>query len=197
MGYPVICMLYFWSLLALMRSLWWSLTHRFFTLEIGTTLCPNGPINRWFLGNTNTTKANFKSRADHFMISCVRVVFLTNAKVQILWLMLRAGLPNFLPLARILDIHVAFFKPFCSIPFFFPNFCLWLCFQAKAGDRTIGSIVCKAERELEEEPYTGYIAMLAVDTAYRKHGIGQILFDRMNGARKSVCLCSVGFNLVH
>ena len=45
--------------------------------------------------------------------------------------------------------------------------------QAKAGDQTVGSIVCKAERELEDDPYTGYIAMLAVDTAFRKHGIGK------------------------
>lgn len=45
--------------------------------------------------------------------------------------------------------------------------------QARAGDRTVGSIVCKAERESEDDPYTGYIAMLAVDTAYRKHGIGE------------------------
>lgn len=45
--------------------------------------------------------------------------------------------------------------------------------QAKAGDQTVGSIVCKAERELEDDPYTGYIAMLAVDTAFRKHGIGE------------------------
>lgn len=45
--------------------------------------------------------------------------------------------------------------------------------QAKAGDRTVGSIVCKAERELEDDPLTGYIAMLAVDTTFRKHGIGE------------------------
>eukprot|EP00904_Undaria_pinnatifida_P007424 jgi/Undpi1/3811/HiC_scaffold_16.g07180.m1 len=50
-----------------------------------------------------------------------------------------------------------------------------LCFVAKAGERTVGSIVCKAERELEDDPYTGYIAMLAVDTAFRKHGIGTSL----------------------
>ncbi|CAN0402912.1 unnamed protein product, partial [Laminaria digitata] len=46
---------------------------------------------------------------------------------------------------------------------------------AKAGDQTVGSIVCKAEREMEDDPYTGYIAMLAVDTAFRKHGIGTSL----------------------
>lgn len=45
--------------------------------------------------------------------------------------------------------------------------------QAKAGEATVGAIVCKAERELEDDPYTGYIAMLAVDTTYRKHGIGE------------------------
>lgn len=37
----------------------------------------------------------------------------------------------------------------------------------------MGSIVCKAERELEDDPLTGYIAMLAVDTTFRKHGIGE------------------------
>ncbi|CAM9953470.1 unnamed protein product, partial [Discosporangium mesarthrocarpum] len=44
--------------------------------------------------------------------------------------------------------------------------------QARAGGRTIGAIVAKAEREHEQDPLSGYIAMLAVDTAYRKHGIG-------------------------
>lgn len=39
----------------------------------------------------------------------------------------------------------------------------------------MGSIVCKAERELEDDPLTGYIAMLAVDTTFRKHGIGKDL----------------------
>ena len=47
--------------------------------------------------------------------------------------------------------------------------------QAKAGDHTVGTIVCKAERELEDDPLTGYIAMLAVDTTFRKHGIGEHL----------------------
>lgn len=51
--------------------------------------------------------------------------------------------------------------------------------QAKAGDRTVGSIVCKAERELEDDPLTGYIAMLAVDTTFRKHGVGEHLFIRL------------------
>lgn len=37
----------------------------------------------------------------------------------------------------------------------------------------MGSIVCKAEREVEDDPLTGYIAMLAVDTSFRKHGIGK------------------------
>lgn len=45
--------------------------------------------------------------------------------------------------------------------------------QAKAGEATVGAIVCKAERELEDDPYTGYIAMLAVDTTFRKHGVGK------------------------
>lgn len=39
----------------------------------------------------------------------------------------------------------------------------------------MGSIVCKAERELDDDPLTGYIAMLAVDTTFRKHGIGKHL----------------------
>lgn len=45
--------------------------------------------------------------------------------------------------------------------------------QARVGERTVGSIVCKAEKEMDDDPYTGYIAMLAVDTTYRKHGIGE------------------------
>ncbi|CAM9173358.1 unnamed protein product [Ectocarpus sp. 4 AP-2014] len=53
-----------------------------------------------------------------------------------------------------------------------------LCFVAKAGDRTVGSIVCKAEREVEDDPLTGYIAMLAVDTSFRKHGIGTALASK-------------------
>ncbi|CAM9737138.1 unnamed protein product [Ascophyllum nodosum] len=53
-----------------------------------------------------------------------------------------------------------------------------LCFVAKADDLTVGAIVCKAERELEDDPFTGYIAMLAVDTSYRKHGIGTALASK-------------------
>lgn len=53
-----------------------------------------------------------------------------------------------------------------------------LCFVARVGERTVGSIVCKAEKEMDDDPYTGYIAMLAVDTTYRKHGIGTALASR-------------------
>ncbi|CAM9166582.1 unnamed protein product [Choristocarpus tenellus] len=50
-----------------------------------------------------------------------------------------------------------------------------LCFIARAGGRTVGTIVGKAEHEHDKEPLSGYIAMLAVDTEYRKHGIGTAL----------------------
>ena len=45
-----------------------------------------------------------------------------------------------------------------------------LCFLAHAGDRLVGAIVAKAERE--EGILRGYIAMLVVDPDYRKCGIG-------------------------
>lgn len=47
----------------------------------------------------------------------------------------------------------------------------------------MGSIVCKAERELGDDPYTGYIAMLAVDTSYRKLGIGELYSGRAIGGK--------------
>ncbi len=46
-------------------------------------------------------------------------------------------------------------------------------FQAKAGEKTVGVVVCKADGEsgLNME-MRGYIAMLAVDTHHRRRGIG-------------------------
>ena len=46
-----------------------------------------------------------------------------------------------------------------------------LCFLAMVDGVMIGTIVCKAERT-DKGAYRGYIAMLAVEKEYRKHGIG-------------------------
>lgn len=43
--------------------------------------------------------------------------------------------------------------------------------QAFSGDTLVGSIVCK-EDKTRKERIRGYVAMLAVDKLYRKHGIG-------------------------
>ena len=50
-----------------------------------------------------------------------------------------------------------------------------LCFLAFADGRMIGNIVCKADRN--KGAYRGYIAMLAVEKSYRKHGIGELCID--------------------
>ena len=50
-----------------------------------------------------------------------------------------------------------------------------LCFLAFADGRMIGNIVCKADRN--KGAYRGYIAMLAVEKSYRKHGIGELCTD--------------------
>ncbi|KAH8303766.1 hypothetical protein KR018_001539, partial [Drosophila ironensis] len=52
-----------------------------------------------------------------------------------------------------------------------------LCFFAKDGDRYVGVIVCKVEMSVEMV-LEGYIAMLAVDVAYRKRGIGKTLAEK-------------------
>ncbi|KAG5184929.1 acyl-CoA N-acyltransferase [Tribonema minus] len=52
-----------------------------------------------------------------------------------------------------------------------------LCFVALAGQDIAGVVVCKAERD-QDERYCGYIAMLAVETDYRHHGIGTKLVAR-------------------
>ncbi|KAH8315861.1 hypothetical protein KR067_012505, partial [Drosophila pandora] len=49
-----------------------------------------------------------------------------------------------------------------------------LCLFAMDGDRYVGVIVSKLEMTLAGVPQ-GYIAMLAVDEAYRKRGIGKTL----------------------
>ena len=41
--------------------------------------------------------------------------------------------------------------------------------QAKCEEKYVGAIVCKIDNYTE---LSGYIAMLAVDKAYRKRGIG-------------------------
>lgn len=52
-----------------------------------------------------------------------------------------------------------------------------LCFLAMLDDRMVGTIVCKAERNTDGV-YSGYIAMLAVEKEYRKHGIGSALVQQ-------------------
>ena len=52
-----------------------------------------------------------------------------------------------------------------------------LCFLAMLDDRMVGTIVCKAERNTHGV-YSGYIAMLAVEKEYRKHGIGSALVQQ-------------------
>ena len=42
--------------------------------------------------------------------------------------------------------------------------------QAKCEDKYVGAIVCKMDSNYNEQ--SGYIAMLAVDKAYRKRKIG-------------------------
>ncbi len=52
---------------------------------------------------------------------------------------------------------------------------IYLCtsFQAKAGDKTVGVVVCKTDGEIcSAMEKRGYIAMLAVDTHHRRRGIG-------------------------
>ncbi len=46
-------------------------------------------------------------------------------------------------------------------------------FQAKAGDKTVGVVVCKTDGEIGSSmEKRGYIAMLAVDIHHRRRGIG-------------------------
>ncbi len=52
---------------------------------------------------------------------------------------------------------------------------IYLCtfFQAKAGEKTVGVVVCKADGEIGYAmEKRGYIAMLAIDTHHRRRGIG-------------------------
>ena len=44
--------------------------------------------------------------------------------------------------------------------------------QAKCEEKYVGAIVCKVDNYSER---SGYIAMLAVDKAYRKRGIGIVI----------------------
>jgi peptide alpha-N-acetyltransferase len=54
-----------------------------------------------------------------------------------------------------------------------------LCYLAMVGGEMVGCIVCKASRGAgPDSAYAGYIAMLAVTTSYRKHGIGSKLVCR-------------------
>ena len=54
-----------------------------------------------------------------------------------------------------------------------------LCYLAMVGGEMVGCIVCKASRGAGPDgAYAGYIAMLAVKTSYRKHGIGSKLVCR-------------------
>ena len=56
-----------------------------------------------------------------------------------------------------------------------------LCVLAKIGGKTVAAVVSKAEIEQTaqgESVYRGYIAMLAVDSDYRRFGIGTALVCR-------------------
>eukprot|EP01084_Bolivina_argentea_P099890 179488_1 len=54
-----------------------------------------------------------------------------------------------------------------------------LCFLAKAGEKTVGVVVCKADGEIGYAmEKRGYIAMLAIDTHHRRRGIGSTLATR-------------------
>lgn len=56
-----------------------------------------------------------------------------------------------------------------------------LCLLAKIDGETVACVVSKAEMEagpLGERVYRGYIAMLAVNDAYRRHGLGTALVCR-------------------
>ncbi|KAI4462909.1 n-alpha-acetyltransferase 30 [Holotrichia oblita] len=52
-----------------------------------------------------------------------------------------------------------------------------LCFLAMCEDECVGAIVCKLDLH-RKQINRGYIAMLAVDKKYRKHGIGSTLVRR-------------------
>merc|ERR1712137_674720 len=62
---------------------------------------------------------------------------------------------------------------------YFINHCPNLCWLAKDPEtkKTIGAIVCKLDKR-RDSVSRGYIAMLAVDTTYRKKGIGSELVVR-------------------
>ncbi|GMT09242.1 hypothetical protein PFISCL1PPCAC_539 [Pristionchus fissidentatus] len=57
-----------------------------------------------------------------------------------------------------------------------PQFCLLA--QDITTDQYVGVIVCKMEKTLALKKIRGYIAMLAVDEAYRKMGVGTKLVHR-------------------
>lgn len=61
-----------------------------------------------------------------------------------------------------------------------------LCFLAMDGDNCIGAIVCKLDlhRQITKR---GYIAMLAVDAAYRKLKVGTTLVQKSIEVRERVC----------
>ena len=50
-----------------------------------------------------------------------------------------------------------------------------LCIRATIEEKLIGVIVCKADRKNRKKVLRGYIAMLAVEHEYRRHGIGSKL----------------------
>lgn len=52
-----------------------------------------------------------------------------------------------------------------------------LCFLSFDGDHCFGTVVCKIEKRPSDGTERGYIAMLVVEQAYRKQGIGKKLVE--------------------
>ena len=53
----------------------------------------------------------------------------------------------------------------------------WLQLQARVGDECVGAIVCKLDYH-KKVVKRGYIAMLAVDSKFRKRAIGSTLVQK-------------------
>lgn len=62
-----------------------------------------------------------------------------------------------------------------------------LCFVAHDGDRLVGAIVNKAELRAKTQRMRGYVAMLAVEKAYRRSGLGRRLAATGLQAMCEVC----------
>lgn len=87
-----------------------------------------------------------------------------------------SGYTGEVQLQSIMDmVSVSLSEPYSVFTYRFflhgwPQYCL----LAHSGDKLVGLILCKAEKS-KRERMRGYIAMLAVDPAYRKRGLGSKL----------------------